>query len=78
MSDAEDAAAVLAQMVPIGDDHPLVQEFRGAVLEDLASRPAPKPPLRVVSPEHPTALQARLDRISEQLDEVLGLLRENR
>lgn len=78
MSDEQDAAAVLAQMVPIGDDHPRVQDFRDAVLEDLASRPAPKPPLRVVSPEHPTALSAALERITEQLDEVLGLLRENR
>lgn len=82
MSDELDAAAVLSQVIPIGNDHPRVQEFRDAVLEDLAMRPAPAAPLAFTTENGgslpPLDLHAVLTRITQQLDEVLDILREGR
>lgn len=55
MSYADDAAAVLADLMPIGDDDQRVVDFEQAIAEHVAVRPSPA----VAAPADPvvTALQ---------------------
>lgn len=68
MSDLDDAMAVLGEVVPIGRDHPQVAGFEEAVLAGIAARPSP------TTKSGPTMIEL-LGRISDQLDEVLTILR---
>lgn len=63
MSDAADAAQVLAGFQPISDDDPRVREFAQSVVEAVAARPSPAPP------------EDRISRVEAKLDEILILLR---
>jgi hypothetical protein len=66
MSDVDDAAAALSGFVAISDDDPRVQEFRDAVIQDIAVRPSP-----VRAPE---SVDVRLSRLESRLDEIITML----
>lgn len=57
------AAEILDGFVPIGDDHPRVQEFEQAMVEHIAARPSPEAPA-----------ESQSDRIEQKLDQILTLL----
>lgn len=66
MSDAQDAAAVLAGFQPIDNGDRRVEEFRDAVIEHIAVRPSPAPA--------PESVEVRLSRVESKLDQLIGLL----
>jgi hypothetical protein len=65
LSDAADAARALQCFTAISDDDPRLQEFREAVIQDIAVRPSP-----VAASE-----EDHLSRVEAKLDEILVLLR---
>lgn len=60
------AAAVLAEVMPIGPDDSRVVDFGQAVVEDIAVRPSPTPPPDAVDP-----VVAALQLIAGQLTTII-------
>lgn len=78
MNDAQTAAKALAEaFVPIDNGHPRVQEFEQSVLDEIATRPAPRPEPEVLPGGFVPwreRFQARLDDVDAKLDQIIELL----